>query len=148
MALSKRIQKELRDFEHDPPSNCSAGPVRDDLNHWQATIIGPDGSPYAGGIFRLDIHFPADYPFKPPKIVFLNRVFHPNINRNGAICLDILKDQWSPALTISRVLLSISSLLTDPNPNDPLDGESAHLYKTNRAKFDQVAREYTARYAN
>ncbi|KAH3758485.1 ubiquitin-conjugating enzyme family protein [Pelomyxa schiedti] len=148
MAQSKRLQKELRDFEVDPPSNCSAGPVKDDLHHWHATIIGPDGSPYSGGIFRLDIHFPSDYPFRPPKMVFLNRVFHPNINRNGAICIDILKDQWSPALTISRVLLSISSLLTEPNPNDPLDGESAHLLKTNPSKYNQIAREYTARYAS
>eukprot|EP01105_Mastigella_eilhardi_P028146 TRINITY_DN90_c0_g1_i3.p1 TRINITY_DN90_c0_g1~~TRINITY_DN90_c0_g1_i3.p1 ORF type:complete len:175 (-),score=42.62 TRINITY_DN90_c0_g1_i3:85-534(-) len=147
MAALKRIQKELKDIERDPPTNCSAGPVAEDLFHWQATIMGPDGSSYQGGVFFLDIHFPSDYPFKPPKITFTTKVYHPNINRNGAICLDILKDQWSPALTISRVLLSISSLLTDPNPNDPLDPESAHLYKTNRARFDQVAREYTAKYA-
>eukprot|EP01106_Pelomyxa_sp_JSP_P018917 TRINITY_DN908_c0_g1_i6.p1 TRINITY_DN908_c0_g1~~TRINITY_DN908_c0_g1_i6.p1 ORF type:complete len:153 (+),score=31.00 TRINITY_DN908_c0_g1_i6:158-616(+) len=146
MAL-KRIQRELKDLERDPPATCSAGPVGSDLFQWQATIIGPDGSPYAGGIFFLTVHFGVDYPFKPPVVRFVTKVFHPNINRNGAICLDILKDQWSPALTISRVLLSISSLLTDPNANDPLDAEAAQLYKTNRARYDSIAREYTQRYA-
>jgi ubiquitin-conjugating enzyme E2 D/E len=88
--------------------------------------MGPEDSPYSGGVFFLNIYFPTDYPFKPPKITFATRIYHPNINSNGGICLDILKDQWSPALTISKgifliiVLLSISSLLTDPNPDDPL----------------------------
>ena len=104
----------------DPPASCSAGPVGDDLFHWSATIMGPDDSPYSGGVFFLNIHFPSDYPFKPPKITFTTRIYHPNINSNGSICLDILKDQWSPALTISKVLLSICSLLCDPNPDDPL----------------------------
>jgi len=126
MAL-RRINKELKDLERDPPTNISGGPVGDDLFHWTATIMGPEDSPYSGGVFFLNIHFPADYPFKPPKINFTTKVYHPNINRNGSICLDILKEQWSPALTISRVLLSISSLLTDPNPDDPLDPEIALL---------------------
>lgn len=102
MAL-KRIQRELCDLGSDPPANCSSGPVGDDLFHWQATIMGPEGSPYAGGVFFLDIHFPADYPFKPPKVNFTTRIYHCNINSNGGICLDILKDQWSPALTVSKV---------------------------------------------
>ena len=139
------MQQELADLQKDPPSNCSAGPVGDDLFQWQATIMGPADSPYSGGVYFLNIHFPADYPFKvsllewfsssaftsfdrvcllfcslssmkPPKLQFTTRIYHPNINANGSICLDILKDQWSPALTISKVLLSLSSLLTDPNP--------------------------------
>lgn len=80
-----------------------SGPVAEDMFHWQATIIGPNDSPYAGGVFLVSIHFPPDYPFKPPKVAFRTRVFHPNINSNGNICLDILKEQWSPALTISKV---------------------------------------------
>jgi len=110
MAL-KRIQRELVELGRDPPANCSAGPVGDDLFHWQATIMGPDDSPYSGGVFFLDIHFPADYPFKPPKVSFTTRIYHCNINSNGGICLDILKEQWSPALTISKVRIPFPTLL-------------------------------------
>lgn len=74
--------------------------------HWQATIMGPGDSPYSGGVFFLAIHFPTDYPFKPPKVNFTTRIYHPNINSNGSICLDILRDQWSPALTISKGMSS------------------------------------------
>ncbi|KAA8535987.1 hypothetical protein F0562_028465 [Nyssa sinensis] len=102
LMASKRILKELKDLQRDPPTSCSAGPVAEDMFHWQATIIGPNDSPYAGGVFLVTIHFPPDYPFKPPKVVFRTKVFHPNINNNGNICLDILKEQWSPALTISK----------------------------------------------
>ncbi|CAG7882307.1 unnamed protein product [Brassica rapa] len=140
---SKRILKELKDLQKDPPSNCSAGPVAEDMFHWQATIMGPPDSPYAGGVFLVSIHFPPDYPFKPPKVSFKTRVYHPNINSNGSICLDILKEQWSPALTISKVLLSICSLLTDPNPDDPLVPEIAHMYKTDKSKYESTARSWT-----
>jgi len=109
--------------------------------------MGPDDSPYAGGVYFLNIHFPTDYPFKPAKINFTTRIYHPNINSNGSICLDILKEQWSPALTISKVLLSISSLLTDANPDDPLVPEIAHIYKTDKAKYEATAREWTRKYA-
>ncbi|KAE8672494.1 putative Ethylene-responsive transcription factor [Hibiscus syriacus] len=112
---SKWIQKELKDLQKDPPTSCSAGTVAEDMFHWQATIMRPPDSPYAGGVFLITIHFSPDYPFKPPKVAFRTKVFHPNINSNGSICLDILKEQWSPALTISKMLLSICSLLTDPN---------------------------------
>ena len=143
----KRIQKELLDLQKDPPANCSAGPTENDQFHWQATIVGPDDNPYAGGVFFLNIHFPTDYPFRPPKCNFVTKIYHPNINANGSICLDILKDQWSPALTISKVLLSISSLLTDANPDDPLVPEIAHIYRTNRAEYEERARMYTLKYA-
>uniref|UniRef100_A0A8B9DUI8 E2 ubiquitin-conjugating enzyme n=1 Tax=Anser cygnoides TaxID=8845 RepID=A0A8B9DUI8_ANSCY len=93
---------ELNDLARDPPAQCSAGPVGDDMFHWQATIMGPNDSPYQGGVFFLTIHFPTDYPFKPPKVAFTTRIYHPNINSNGSICLDILRSQWSPALTISK----------------------------------------------
>lgn len=146
MAL-KRINKELQDLGKDPPANCSAGPVGDDLFHWQATLMGPSDSPYSGGVFFLDIHFPADYPFKPPKVHFTTRIYHPNINANGGICLDILKDQWSPALTTSKVLLSICSLLTDPNPDDPLVPDIAAQLKSQPEKFKQKAMEFTQKYA-
>ncbi|KAK9039861.1 hypothetical protein V6N11_015047 [Hibiscus sabdariffa] len=110
--------------------------------------MGPPDSPYAGGVFLVTIHFPPDYPFKPPKVAFRTKVFHPNINSNGSICLDILKEQWSPALTISKVLLSICSLLTDPNPDDPLVPEIAHMYKTDRNKYETTARSWTQKHGS
>ena len=137
----KRLQRELLEIEKDTPVNCSAGLVsQNDLFTWQATIIGPTETPYEGGMFNLKILFPCDYPFKPPKITFETRIYHPNINSNGGICLDILKDQW-------KVLLSICSLLSDPNPDDPLAPEIANIYKTNKEEFNRIAREYTIKYA-
>ncbi len=144
----KRIQRELLDLEKEPPSNCSAGPINDsDIFKWKGTIIGPEDSPYAGGIFQLNINFPPDYPFKPPKLQFTTKVYHPNINASGYICLDILKDQWTPALSIAKVLLSVSSLLTDANPKDPLAPEIAQHYISDRKGFDRTAREWTLKYA-
>ncbi|KAI5613460.1 ubiquitin-conjugating enzyme E2 E3 [Silurus asotus] len=124
-----------------------AGPKGDNIYEWRSTILGPPGSVYEGGVFFLDITFSSDYPFKPPKVTFRTRIYHCNINSQGVICLDILKDNWSPALTISKVLLSICSLLTDCNPADPLVGSIATQYLTNRAEHDRIARQWTTRYA-
>ena len=147
MDTVKRIKRELDDMIKDPPENCSAGPINDDILKWEATLIGPTETPYANGIFGLNIQFPADYPYHPPKITFKNRIFHPNIDSRGNICLDIFKDNWSPALTISRVLLSICSLLAEPNPDDPLSPEIAFLYKRDKLKYEQIAREYTQKFS-
>ena len=146
--MIRRLTSELNQLKTDPPTHISAGPVNDDILHWKACITGPPDSPYSGGLFYLDIKFTKDYPFKPPKLKFITKIYHPNINANGSICLNILKQsEWSPALTISKILLSVLSLLTDPNPNDPLTPEIAHIYKTNIDEYNKKARLYTLKYA-
>mmetsp|Transcript_27257 Transcript_27257/g.24079 ORF Transcript_27257/g.24079 Transcript_27257/m.24079 type:complete len:87 (+) Transcript_27257:1-261(+) len=84
---------------------------------------------------------------KPPKCRFLTKIYHPNVDKLGRICLDVLKDKWTPALTISRVCLSIQLLMQDPNPDDPLDNQVAEMWKTNVKQAHKTAREYTAKYA-
>jgi ubiquitin-conjugating enzyme E2 D/E len=145
---SRRLNREVKTLREIPPENCSAGPRDGDLYTWDATIMGPKGTPYENGIFKIVINFPTDYPFKAPKIKFTTKIYHPNININGSICLDILKDQWSPALNTSQILLSICSLLDDPNPNDPLVAEIADLYKNSREQYMANAREWTMKYAS
>lgn len=148
MSSTKRITRELADLRSDPPLNCSAGPVDDsDMYTWDGVMFGPADSPYAGGVYNVGIQFPVDYPFKPPRVVFKTKIYHPNINAQGFICLDILKQNWSPALTVSKVLLSILSMLTDPNPKDPLEPDIAHEYIHNRSQYEETAREWTITYA-
>ncbi|KAJ9153347.1 hypothetical protein P3X46_026795 [Hevea brasiliensis] len=143
----KRIQREMEELNNDPPPDCSAGPKGDNLYHWVSTIIGPPGTPYQGGIFFLDITFPSGYPFKPPKVVFKTRIYHCNVDSAGNLSLDILKDGWSPALTINKVLLAIRSMFTHPDPYNPLVSSIAHLYLADTAKHDELAAEWTMRFA-
>lgn len=140
---NKRLRKEFTDIMKDPPPGVTAGIKNKSLHEWIATIAGPENTPYDGGIFTLNIVFNNNHPYQPPKITFVTPIYHCNINRNGDICLDILKDNWSPALTIDKVLLSISSLLAAPNPDDPLVPDIANLYKNNRAECERRAREHT-----
>ena len=142
-----RLKRELENLTKNPNSNCTARPDGDNLYKWKAQIYGPEGTPYSGGIFNLDILFPTEYPFHPPKIHFTTKVYHPNISSVGSICLDILKDKWSPALTINKVLISICSLLNDPNPDDPLEPDIANEYKTNIKQFNESAMSWTTIYA-
>ena len=124
----QRVAMEWTEIEKNPTAGISVAQVNDDPFHWQATIKGQEGSPFAGGVFFLDIAFPYNYPFEPPKIHFQTKIYHPNIDSMGKICLDILLDCWSPALTISKVLPMICSLMTDPNLDDPLEADIAKEY--------------------
>lgn len=103
---------------------------------------------YEKGKFKVEINIPKSYPFEPPKMKFITKVWHPNISsQTGAICLDILKDQWSPALTIKTALLSLQALLSCPEPNDPQDAVVAQQYLKEKDAFDRTAREWTEKYA-
>ena len=134
-------------MQKDAPANCSAGPDGDDISTWSAQIVGPVGTPYEGGLFHLSIIFPPSYPFVPPSIRFKTKIYHCNISSSGEICLDILKENWSPALTICKVLLSICSLFSEPNPSDPLVPDIADMYNEDKCRHDELARQYTATYA-
>ena len=144
----KRIQKELVEFNKEPPEGFSAGPVDDsDMFKWEATITGPEESPFEGGTFQLSIEFPKDYPYKPPKVEFTTKVYHPNVKSTGSICLDILKDAWSPDISVSKILLSIQNLLINPNIEHPLEEDIAKQYKTDKNAYDATAKEWTEKYA-
>lgn len=149
----KRLQRELKDIEvqdlsQPDEAQVSATMVGDNLNCWKGYLKGPKGTPYEGGNFVLDIRIPPDYPYNPPKIQFETKIWHPNISsQTGAICLDILKNEWSPALTIRTALLSIQALLSAPEPDDPQDAEVARMYKLQPEVFTQTAKLWTETFA-
>ena len=145
----KRIQKELTEFNKEEPEGFTAGPVDDsDMFKWEASLVGPENSPYEGGTFQLSMEFPKDFPFKPPKVDFTTKVYHPNVKSTGTICLDILKDAWSPDISVSKILLAIQNLLINPNIDHPLEPEIAKQYTDDRAKYDETAKEWTEKYAS
>ncbi|KAG0048760.1 hypothetical protein BGZ83_006317 [Gryganskiella cystojenkinii] len=147
MAL-RRIKKEIRELQENPSPFYTASPVsEDDLFLWEATIRGPVGSLYEGGIFPLSIRFPVEYPFRPPRVKYLVKVYHPGINSNGTVCLDILMDQWSPALTLAKVLMRLREPLEYPYPDEPMWAEAANNLQYNPALFNKLAREWTRLYA-
>jgi ubiquitin-conjugating enzyme E2 A len=141
-----RLMTDLRQITNEPLDGASASPVNEDnLFVWNATIFGPENTPWEGGIFSLKLTFPEDYPSKPPKVKFTTEIFHPNVYGDGSLCLDIIQDKWSPIYTISTILLSIQSLLTDPNVNSPANPVAAQLYKTNPTEYNRRVRQCVER---
>eukprot|EP00898_Chlorokybus_atmophyticus_P004282 jgi/Chlat1/4855/Chrsp31S04886 len=146
--LPRRIIKETQRLLSEPVPGISASPCESNLREFNVMILGPQSSPYEGGVYKLELFLPEEYPMAPPKVRFLTKIYHPNIDNLGRICLDILKDKWSPALQIRTVLLSIQALLSAPNPEDPLNENVARHWKTNEAEALLTARDWTRRYAS
>ncbi|GJQ77609.1 putative protein modification by small protein conjugation [Trypoxylus dichotomus] len=113
-----RLRSEVRNLRSDPPDGIQAIPLDSLCSHWQATLVGPEGSVYEGGTFFLYIQIPYTYPMSPPLVRFITKIFHPNISRHGDIGIDSINTNWSLALTIGKVLISIQSILTDPVCDD------------------------------
>lgn len=144
----KRILKEYRDIITDPRPGVFAFMSADNNRFWKLVIQGPEDSPYAGGFFMLSVQFPETYPFKPPTVRFVTPVYHCNINGDGNICLDVLKNSWSPALTASKVATTLQLLLEHPNPDDALDAFKAQVYLTEKDRYLKEAKDFTARHAS
>lgn len=125
-----------------------AEPSESNARHFFVKIAGPADSPYEGGLFALELFLPEEYPLVAPKVLFRTKIYHPNIDRLGRICLDILKNKWSPALQIKAVLLSIQALMSAPNVDDPLDEAVADHWKNDEAGAIEQARQWTVQYAN
>ena len=153
MAAAKRIAKELADLRKEQDLWCSDMPIavslvqEDQLFSWTAAMRGPPDTPYEHGEYHLDIVFPPDYPFKPPRITFRTPIIHPNINSAGAICIDILNAEWSPASTVYSLLVSIFSLFYSPFFDDPLVARLARMHRLDAEHYDAIVRQHTQRHA-
>ncbi|OIR57140.1 MAG: ubiquitin-conjugating enzyme E2 [Amphiamblys sp. WSBS2006] len=156
--MLKRISKEIKNIQNEPTSlvsitmfgeerqASSISIVQEEENNlfkWKVAMKGPEGTLFEGGIFVLDVTLPEDYPFYPPRIKFLSTIIHPNIYEDGGICLDILREKWSPAQTMFSALVSIQALLSDPYTSSAANGEIGKLFYTNKAEYEEKVREAT-----
>jgi ubiquitin-conjugating enzyme E2 A len=140
----RRLQRDLAELVDD--AHIVAGPIDDDMFHWDAVITGPEATPWEGAMLRLLLTFAPTYPQEPPEVKFATAgVFHPNVYADGRICLDLLKTAWSPTTGVRSLLISIQSLLADPNPASPANPEAAEVYQKDRATYNARVREFAAR---
>ncbi|KAI1115906.1 ubiquitin-conjugating enzyme/RWD-like protein [Nemania sp. NC0429] len=151
----RRLLTEYKALSTNCPEGITAGPVsEDDMLVWEALIQGPEGTPFEGGIFPAELKFPADYPLAAPKMTFLGEIFHPNIYPNGVVCISILhppgddpnqyeqpSERWSPIQSVEKILLSVMSMLAEPNDESPANVEAAKMWRENRAEYEQRVRD-------
>nr|XP_061813026.1 ubiquitin-conjugating enzyme E2 N-like [Nerophis lumbriciformis] len=142
-----RFVQETQRLFAEPVPGIQAEPDESNARYFHVVISGPQDSPFEGGTFKLELFLPEEYPMAAPKVRFMTKIYHPNVDKLGRICLDILKDKWSPALQIRTVLLSIQALLSAPNPDDPLANDVAEKWKTNEADAIETAKQWTRLYA-
>lgn len=146
--MSARINKELAMLAKEPIIGVTISPIDGNTRYLKITLIGPEGTPYANGRFNLEMFLSDSYPMEPPSVRFTTKIYHPNIDFVGRICLDILKPTaWSPALMFSKVALSIQSLLSEPNLDDPLNNTVAEHWKRDKVGAMRTAAEWTRMHA-
>lgn len=147
-----RIIKEIQNFYKNPPPGISITPKEDNLRDIHILLAGPQDSPFEGGVFKLEMFLPDGYPMDPPKVRFITKIYHPNIDRIGRICLDVLnggpKGKWTPALQINSILISIQALLSAPNVDDPLDETIARVWREDKVEANKIAKEWTGKFAS
>lgn len=149
-APRNRLMRELQEMRENVSSFITADLNNDNMYHWKATIIGPQGSPYVGGVFKFEIQFPVDYPLRRPNVVFNTPIYHPNIE-SGLIRSDLLSgSKWNPSVTITKVLFHISDLLKHPQLDRryAVQSDAANMYQENKAEYFKVAKKWTKKYAN
>ncbi len=137
----RRLMKDYKNLRKNPRDGISARPTADDIMRWQACIVGPVDTLFEGATFNMTMKFENDYPKSPPHVRFETFVFHPNIYKNGEICLDILQNQWSPLYNVGAVLQSIQSLLSDPNPDSPANSDAAKLFTDDKREYLRRVRQ-------
>ncbi|XP_050633546.1 ubiquitin-conjugating enzyme E2 N-like [Macaca thibetana thibetana] len=145
--LPCRIIKKTERLLAEPVPGIKAEPGESSALYFHVVIAGLQDSPFQGGTFKLELLLAEEYPMAAPEVRFMTKIYHPNVDKLGRICLDILKDKWSPALQISTVLLSIQALLSAPNPDDPLANDVVEQWETNKAQAIETARAWTRLYA-
>ncbi|KAF1996451.1 ubiquitin-conjugating enzyme E2 15 [Amniculicola lignicola CBS 123094] len=153
---SKRLFKEYRALSSDPPDGITAGPVsEDDMFVWEALIQGPEGTPFEGGVFPAELKFPRDYPLAPPTMRFMVDVWHPNVvYPNGTVCISILhppgddphhyeqaSERWSPIQSVEKILISVMSMLAEPNDESPANVDAARMWREKRAEYETRVRD-------
>ena len=161
MSGLERITEEFKELTSNPISNCgvTVGLVNNDYTKWQATLIGPKDTSYAGGLFKLNINFPSDYPDKPPEVCFITPIYHMNVNPRvprttgqgveslGHVCISTL-NWWKPEYKIREVLTNIFALFYMANPESPYGLDRAEEFLENRAVYEEKAKHFTKKYAN
>ncbi|KAG5179924.1 ubiquitin-conjugating enzyme/RWD-like protein [Tribonema minus] len=147
--MARRLTKELAELKRSPLDWCTCEPQEDDILQWTATIVGPDGTPYEGGIFNISLEFPAEYPFKAPKVKFQTRIYHPHVRTaTGEICADVLLNNWGPTLNVTFVLNTIRQMLIEPSTESPLEPEIGRLLIEDKQAFIKNAAKCTAEFAS
>ncbi|KAL9916218.1 ubiquitin-conjugating enzyme E2 L3-like [Glossina fuscipes] len=147
MTAPRRLRKELTDLQAMSVSELKSfreiATDDDNLLRWTGLIV-PQNPPYNKGAFRIEINFPAEYPFKPPKINFKTKIYHPNIDEKGQVCLPIIStENWKPATRTDQVIQALIALINDPEPEHPLRADLAEEFLKDRKKFIKNAEEYT-----